>query len=79
MLTSCRLGATVAETPSVDYGAPEARRDALLAATLRLHDLRYGMGHCDRKYVQVCPRFQELIWEAGRPFSPASDQEADRG
>jgi hypothetical protein len=41
-------------------------REGILAEALRLHDLRYGNQHCDRKYVQVCTRFQEVLFEAGR-------------
>jgi hypothetical protein len=55
---------------STDYDAGSARRDALLAETLRLHDLHYGTGHCDRKYVQVCSRFQALLFEAGGVTPP---------
>lgn len=40
-------------------------RELILQKTLSLHDLYYGTDHCDRKYVQVCPRFQALIVEAG--------------
>lgn len=40
-------------------------REGILLEAQRLHDLRYGTGHCDRKYVQVCPRLQEALFEAG--------------
>lgn len=41
-------------------------REGILLEAQRLHDLRYGTAHCDRKYVQVCSRFQEVLFEAGQ-------------
>lgn len=40
-------------------------RETVMAETLRLHDLRYGNAHCERKWVEVCPKFVGLIFEAG--------------
>ena len=39
-------------------------REELLAETLRLHDLYYGNAHCERKWVEICSKFQDLIYEA---------------
>lgn len=52
------------EPAETDYGP--VTRDAVLAEAIRLHDLHYGNAHCDRKYVQVCPRLLPLIYEAGQ-------------
>jgi hypothetical protein len=40
-------------------------REQIMAETLRLHDLYYGTDHCDRKYVDVCTKYQGCIFEAG--------------
>jgi hypothetical protein len=47
-------------------------REGILLEAQRLHDLRYGVAHCDRKYVQVCSRFQEALFEAGQNVRPRS-------
>lgn len=48
-----------------DHLGPVVTREGILGEAQRLHDLRYGIGHCDPKYVQVCSQFQSLLFEAG--------------
>lgn len=50
-----------------------ADREAVLTETLKLHDLYYGNQHCDRKYVQVCSKFQGLLFEAAKNLREKSN------
>ena len=40
-------------------------REDIMKETLRLHDLYFGNAHCERKWVEICPKYQGLIFEAG--------------
>lgn len=61
-------------TPETGYGP--VTREGILREAQRLHDLRYGTDHCDRKYVQVCTRFQEALFEAGQNLRSRPGQQA---
>jgi hypothetical protein len=53
-----------------------ADRDEILEEAIRLHDLRFGRGCCERKYIYSCPNLQGVIMEAGqnvRQRPPTSD------
>ena len=41
--------------------------DAILDAAIKRHDLLYGMGHCDRKYILSCARLPEIILSLPKP------------
>lgn len=43
-----------------------ATREQVLERAGWMHDLKYGIGHCDRKYAQVCPKFQENLFAAAQ-------------
>lgn len=39
-------------------------REAVFDEATRLHDLRYGNAHCDRKYILSCSALQSVMLEA---------------
>ena len=53
--------------------------DDMKAETLRLHDLRHGQAHCERKWVELCREYVELIPEAGRSLRGEATDPPDRG
>lgn len=44
--------------------------DWISREALRLHDLRHGRDHCDRKYVLVCPSFAAALFDAASDREP---------
>lgn len=66
-------------TTESDHLGPVVTREGILSEAQRLHDLRYGTDHCDRKYVQVCSQFQSLLFEAGQNLRTPSDHPSAYG
>lgn len=70
-----RMNAGTPQTPETEDHLGPVTREGILAETQRLHDLRYGIGHCDRKYVQVCAQFQAVLFEAGQNLRTTPTQD----